>query len=47
MLISDQLEFVTILGEIKSMELEGVDTQRESIDTLAEIDSMIINWKKN
>ncbi len=46
MLISDQLEFVTILGEIKSMELEGVDTQRESIDTLAEIDSMIIELEK-
>lgn len=41
MLIEDQLEFVAVLGEIKSMELERVATQRESIDTLAEIDAMI------
>lgn len=46
MLVADQLEFVTILGEIKSMELERVNTQRESIDTLAEIDSIIAELEK-
>ena len=46
MLVADQLEFVTILGEIKSMELERVNTQRESIDTLAEIDLMIAELEK-
>lgn len=46
MLVADQLEFVTILGEIKSMELERVNTQRESIDTLSEIDSMIAELEK-
>jgi multidrug efflux pump subunit AcrA (membrane-fusion protein) len=46
MLIEDQSEFITMLGEIKSMELEKVDTQRESIDTLAEIDSMIFELEK-
>ena len=46
MLIQDQSEFITVLGEIKSMELEGVNTQRESIDTLAEIDAMITELEK-
>ncbi|MDO8659184.1 MAG: hypothetical protein Q7K54_01150 [Candidatus Parcubacteria bacterium] len=46
MLVEDQSEFVTVLGEIKSMELERVNTQRESIDTLAEIDAMIIDLEK-
>ena len=46
MLIQDQSEFITMLGEIKSMELERVNTQRESIDTLAEIDAMITELEK-
>ena len=46
MLIQDQSEFITVLGEIKSMELERVNTQRESIDTLAEIDAMITELEK-
>ncbi len=46
MIIQDQFEFITVLGEIKSMELERVNTQRESIDTLAEIDAMIIELEK-
>jgi len=46
MLIQDQSEFITVLGEIKSMELEGVNIQRESIDTLAEIDAMITELEK-
>lgn len=47
MLIDDQSEFITTLGEIKSMELEKVNTQRESIDTLAEIDAMIADLNKD
>lgn len=46
MLIKDQSEFITVLGEIKSMELERVNAQRESIDTLAEIDAMITELEK-
>jgi multidrug efflux pump subunit AcrA (membrane-fusion protein) len=46
MLIEDQLEFVTALSEIKTMELERANTQRESIDTLAEIDAMIAELEK-
>ena len=46
MLAEDQLEFINVLGEIKSMELERVNTQRESIDTLAEIDAMIVELEK-
>lgn len=46
MLIKDQSEFVATLGEIKSMELEGVNTQRESIDKRAEIDAMIADLEK-
>lgn len=46
MLIQDQSEFITTLGEIKSMELERVNVQRESIDTLAEIDAMITELEK-
>jgi multidrug efflux pump subunit AcrA (membrane-fusion protein) len=46
MLVADQSEFVTMLGEIKSMELESVNTQRESIDTLADIDAMIAELEK-
>ena len=36
MLIQDQSEFITVLGEIKSLELENINTQKESIDTLTE-----------
>lgn len=46
MLIDDQSDFVTVLGEIKSMELEKINTQRESIDTIAEIDAMIAELNK-
>ncbi|GEM_PF-1114494 len=71
MVIEDQAKFITVIGEIKSLELEKVNTkrelelekantqresvglltertdrQRESIDTLAEIDAMIIELKK-
>lgn len=46
MLVEDQSEFVTMLSEIKSMELEKANTQRESIDTLAEIDAMIAEMQK-
>lgn len=57
MLIEDQSEFVSMLGEIKSMELERANIQRESIDsvveiqrgsidTLAEVDSMIAELEK-
>lgn len=46
MLVEDQTEFVTMLSEIKSMELEKANTQRESIDTLAEIDAMIAELEK-
>ncbi len=57
MLAEDQAEFVAVLGEIKSMELEKANIQREStdsvveiqrgsIDTLAEIDSMIAELEK-
>ncbi len=46
MLFEDQSEFVTVLGEIKSMELEKANIQRESIDTLAEIDAMIAELEK-
>ena len=45
-LIEDQSEFVTILGEIKSIELESVNTRRESINTLAEINAMIAELEK-
>jgi len=46
MLTEDQSDFVAILGEIKSMELERANIQRESIDTLAEIDAMIAELEK-
>ncbi len=46
MLIQAQSEFITVLGEIKDIELERVNTQRESIDTLAEIDAMITELEK-
>ena len=46
MLIQDQSEFITVLGEIKDLELERIDAQRESIDTLAEIDAMIAELEK-
>lgn len=46
MLVEDQLEFVTILGEIKSMQLESANIGRESIDKLAEIDAMIADLEK-
>lgn len=46
MLVEDQAEFISVLGEIKNMELERVNTQRESIDTLVEIDAMIIELEK-
>ena len=46
MLTQDQTEFIMVLGEIKSMELERSDIQRESIDTLSEIDAMIVELEK-
>ncbi len=46
MLIEDQSEFIEVLGEIKNMEFERADIQRESIDTLAEIDAMIAELEK-
>jgi multidrug efflux pump subunit AcrA (membrane-fusion protein) len=46
MLVKDQSEFIAFLGEIKSMELEKVNVQRESIDKLAEIDSMVSELEK-
>lgn len=46
MVIGDQSEFVTVLGEIKSMELERENVQRESIDKLDEINAMITELEK-
>ncbi|MDP2741469.1 MAG: hypothetical protein Q8O66_02180 [bacterium] len=46
MLVEDQSMFITTIGEIKSMQLEKVNTQRESIDTLAEIDEKIADLNK-
>lgn len=46
MLTKDRAEFIAMLGEIQAMELERVNTQRESIDTRAEIDAMIADMEK-
>ncbi|MFA5933829.1 MAG: HlyD family efflux transporter periplasmic adaptor subunit [Candidatus Paceibacterota bacterium] len=46
MLIEDQAQFVSVLGEIKSMEIEKADVQRDSIDKLDEINAMIAELEK-
>lgn len=45
-LTTNQGAFATLLGEIKSAELESVNTQKDSIDKLAEIDATIADLKK-
>jgi len=46
MILSDQTAFISILSEIKKMELENTDIKRMSIDMLAEIDAEIADLQK-
>jgi len=46
MILKDQSDFIAILGEIKSMEIENADVKRMSIDTRSEIDAEIADLQK-
>jgi multidrug efflux pump subunit AcrA (membrane-fusion protein) len=46
MLIADQSMFTAALGEIKNTEIESVNTKKDSVDKLAEIDKDIAELQK-
>jgi multidrug efflux pump subunit AcrA (membrane-fusion protein) len=46
MLIADQSMFVAALGDIKDVEIESVNTKKESVDKLAEIDKELAELQK-